>query len=116
MLRLIKNMPNRSRDTPILHNRYFGKTHAAKAAHPEQMLLTEERGGSVEEWIEKGDSLGCPPKHKKLVGLFVLVLTILTMRGPATVDTGTTTLRAFSIVTPRFLQLYALSGALKLEF
>ena len=43
-----------------LHNRYYGKTQAARVAHPEQKLLTEEQERSLAEWVEKRDALDYP--------------------------------------------------------
>ena len=61
-----------NRDT--LHNRYYGKTQAARAAHPEQRSLTEEHERSVEEWMENRDALGYPPKRKELRRMIVQIL------------------------------------------
>ena len=61
-----------NRDT--LHNRYYGKTQAARAAHPEQRSLAEEQERSVEEWVEKRDALGYPLKHKELRRVVVRIL------------------------------------------
>ena len=60
-----------SRDS--LHN-YYGKTQAARAAHPEQRPLTEKQERSVEGWVEKRDALGYPPKHKELRRVIVQIL------------------------------------------
>ena len=61
-------------DTLGLHNRYYGKTQAARAAHPEQRSLTEEHERSVEEWMENRDALGYPPKRKELRRMIVQIL------------------------------------------
>ena len=57
---------------PTLHNRYYGKTQAARAAHPGQRLLTEEQERSAEEWVEKRDALGYPFEPKELQKMIVL--------------------------------------------
>ena len=44
-------------DRDTLHNHYYGKTQAARAALPEQRSLTEEQERSVEEWVERRDAL-----------------------------------------------------------
>ena len=41
-----------------LYNRYYGKTHAARAAHPECRTLSDEGEKGVEGWVEKRDALG----------------------------------------------------------
>ena len=61
-------------DRDTLHNGYYGKTQAARAAHPEQRSLTEEQERSVEEWVEKWDALGHPPKHNELRRMIVQIL------------------------------------------
>ena len=52
---------------PITSFRYYGRTQAARAAHPEVLVLTPDQEESVERWAEKRGSLGYPPKHKELV-------------------------------------------------
>ena len=55
-------------------NRYCGRTQAARAAHPGELVLTLDQEESVERWVENRDSLGCPPKHKELVRMVELML------------------------------------------
>ena len=50
-----------------IYNRYYGRTQATRAAHPEELVLTPDQEESVERWVEKRDSLGYSPKHKELI-------------------------------------------------
>ena len=50
-----------------IYNRYYGRAQAARAVHPEELVLTPDQEELVERWVEKRDSLGYPPKHKELV-------------------------------------------------
>ena len=56
-----------------LYNRYYGRTHAARAAHPEQQVLTTAQEEAVVRWVERRDALGFPPKHKELVRMVVAI-------------------------------------------
>jgi hypothetical protein len=57
-----------------LFNRYYGRTQAARDAHPESRKLAPEEENAVIEWVEKRDTLGFPPKHKELTRMVVSML------------------------------------------
>ena len=78
-----------TRDT--LHNRYYGKTQAARAVHPEQRSPTEEQERSLEQWVEKQDALGSPPKHKELRRMVYKYSTTRVLRAIAAKELGITT-------------------------
>ena len=45
-------------------SRYYGRTQAARAAHPECRFLSNEQEGGIEGWAEMRDTLGFPPNTK----------------------------------------------------
>ena len=57
-----------------IYNRYYGRTQAARAAPPEELVLTPDQEESVERWVGKRDSLGYLPNHKELVRMVELML------------------------------------------
>jgi hypothetical protein len=57
-----------------LFNRYYGRTQAARDAHPESRKLAPEEENAVIEWVEKRDTLGFPPKYKELTRMVVSML------------------------------------------
>ena len=78
-----------TRDT--LHNRYYGKTQAARAVHPEQRSPTKEQERSLEQWVGKQDALGSPPKHKELRRMVYKYPTTRIRRPLAAEEPGITT-------------------------
>jgi hypothetical protein len=54
-----------------LFNLYYGRTQAARDAHPESGKLAPEEENAVIEWVEKRDTLGLRPKHKELTRMVV---------------------------------------------